>query len=127
MSPNSLRIPVRVVLAGEPFAATVEGRVVSNDDGVDVEYTPGTHEVAGTFSGPLMSVTFGKATAAGGVRIGSLSIVEGPGTIPTGVSPAQDGCVAVWGGSAPRPQPFRVRFTVTTDRAVACLPEMAGS
>ena len=55
------------------------------------------------------------------MRIGSLQILEGPGSIPAGFAPYQDGCVAVWGGEGPRPQSFRVRFTVTTDAAAAVL------
>ena len=121
-SPSRL-VPVRVVVAGQPFTASVDGRTVSADGEVDVEYQPGVHEVSGTFSGELMIVAFARGTPAGGVRIGSLQILEGPGSVPTGLAPFQDGCVAVWGGLGSRPQPFRVRFTVTTDAAAACIPE----
>jgi hypothetical protein len=122
-APSAQPVPVRVIVAGEPFTANVAGQVVSADNGVDVEYQPGAHEVSGTFSGELMIVAFGKGTAAGGVLIGSLQILEGPGSLPTGYAPFQDGCVAVWGGQGPRPQAFRVRFTVTTDASRACIPE----
>jgi hypothetical protein len=122
-APSVQPIPVRVIVAGEPFSANVAGQTVSADNGVDVEYQPGAHEVSGTFSGELMIVAFGKGTAAGGVRQGSLQILEGPGSLPTGYAPFQDGCVAGWGGQGPRPQSFRVRFTVTTDASRACIPE----
>ena len=122
-SPSAQAIPVRVIVAGEPFTATVAGQPVTVDGAVDVEYQPGNYEVSGMFSGELMIVAFAKGTAAGGVRQDSLQIVEGPGSLPTGYAPFQDGCVAVWGGQGPRPQSFRVRFTVTTDASRACIPE----
>jgi hypothetical protein len=122
MSPSAQPIPVRVIVLGEPFTATVAGQPIALDSALDVEYRPGNYDVSGTYSGQSMIVAFGKATAAGGVRIGSLQILEGPGSLPTSLAPFQDGCVAVWGGQG-RPQSFRVRFTVTTDASRACIPE----
>jgi hypothetical protein len=124
MSPSTQPIPVRVIVLGEPFTATVAGQPVSVDSALDVEYRPGNYDVSGTFSGESMIVAFAKGTTAGGVRIGSLQILEGPGSLPeTPIAPFQNGCVAVWGGQGPRPQSFRVRFTVTTDASRACIPE----
>jgi hypothetical protein len=122
-SPTQVPIPFRVIVAGEPFSATVFGQTVTADNGIDERAVPGDYEVAGTFSGQAVIVAFGRATSAGGVRIGSLQILDGPGSLPVGFSPHQDGCVAVWGGNGPRPQSFRVRFTVTADSASACIPE----
>jgi hypothetical protein len=122
-SPTPTPVPFRVIVAGEPFTATVFGRVVTTDNGIDEQAVPGDYEVSGAFSGQAVFVAFGRGTPAGGVKIGSLRIIEGPGSLPTGISPYQDGCVAAWGGAGPRPQTFRVRFTVTTDAASACVPE----
>jgi hypothetical protein len=122
-SPTPAPVPFRVIVAGEPFTATVFGQTVSTDSGIDEQAIPGEYEVSGAFSGQAVFVAFGRSTSAGGVKIGSLKIVEGPGSLPVGFSPYQDGCVAAWGGLGPRPQTFRVRFTVTTDAANACVPE----
>jgi hypothetical protein len=122
-SPTVVPISFRVIVAGEPFSATVFGRTVTTDSGIDEQAVPGDYEMSGTFSGQAVIVAFGRGTSAGGVRSGSLKIIEGSGSLPVGFSPYQDGCVAVWGGPGPRPQTFRVRFTVTTDAAMACIPE----
>ena len=124
-SPSQVQIPFRVIVAGEPFNATVFGQTVTTDSGIDEQAPPGDYEVSGTFSGQAVTVAFGRSTSAGGVKIGSLRIIDGPGSLPVGISPYQDGCVAVWGGLGPRPETFRVRFTVTTDAAAACIPETA--
>jgi hypothetical protein len=122
-SPTVVPIPFRVIVAGEPFTATVFGRTVTTDSGIDEQVVPGDYEVSGTFSGQAVIVAFGRGTSAGGVRIGSLKIIEGSGSLPVGFSPYQDGCVAIWSGLGPRPQAFRVRFTMTTDAVMACIPE----
>ncbi len=122
-SPTQAPVPFRVVVAGEPFTAAVFGQTVTTDSGLDEQALPGDYEVSGTFSGQAVFVALARGTRAGGVKIGSLKIIDGRGSLPVGFAPYQDGCVAAWGGDGPRPQTFRLRFTVTTDAASACVPE----
>jgi hypothetical protein len=121
-------VPVEVVVQGQIVFASVAGRGVMSDSAITT-YIPAAYssqEVSGTFASDGLVVAFGGGTAAGGVRVGSLSIEETSGEIARGFSGWRDGCVARMrraGGGVAR---FRVRFTLTTDPAATCSTDSGG-
>jgi hypothetical protein len=115
-------IPVRVVLSGAPFDASVASRRVLSDGPIDL-YIPALYNVQrayGTFAGDTLVVAFEGGTADGGVKRGSLVITKGPGALPEKFEQWHGGCVAVWRGEPGQVKAFGVRFNVTTDPKLAC-------
>jgi hypothetical protein len=120
---ESLReVPVRIVLIGEPLNVSATGQNIANDGILNLQIPAlyADQEISGQFSGNQLIVGFRDRTDAGGAKVGSLRIVEGPGSLPEALGTWQAGCVAVWRSSTAGLKPFRLRFTVTAKRESAC-------
>jgi hypothetical protein len=113
--PGSSSVPIGVGfnIQGGTYSATLNGQTYSGAGPYQISLAPGSYEITGTYSGGSLIVAFvSTLPSGGGVQSGSARSLSGPAVVTQACG---IGYAAQFGS-----QPFRLRFTVTTDPNSKC-------
>lgn len=111
-SPVTFIVVFTPVGDGSSFTARLNDQNFTRAGASTASLSPGTYQIAGSFTGGGLTVAFQTLGRNGGVVAGSVRSDAGPTT--------QVGTCAITYGASADARPFQLEFQVTADAAAAC-------